>query len=68
MIIVKKIEVVEGYNDKNKITKNDPNHDKVEEENLEEYPTHEGINVLQVVAHSMFEIKSFSRSNWRHDH
>ena len=43
-------EVVEGYNDENRSTKDDPNHHNVEEENLEDSLTHEDINVLQVVA------------------
>ena len=45
-----KFEVIEGYNDENRSTKDDPNHHNVEEENLEDSPTHKDINVLQVVA------------------
>ena len=41
-----KIEVVEGYNDENRSTKDDHIHDNVEEDPL----THEDINILQVVA------------------
>ena len=45
-----KFEFVEGYNDENRSTKDDPNHHNVEEENSEDSLTHEDINVLQVVA------------------
>ena len=45
-----KFEVIEGYNDENRSTKDDPNHHNVEEENSEDSLTHEDINVLQVVA------------------
>ena len=41
-----KIEVVEGYNDENRSSTDDPNHDNVEEEKIEDSLKHEGINSL----------------------
>ena len=50
MTNMKKNEVVEGYNDENRSTKDDPNHHNVEEENSEDSLTRKDIKVLQVVA------------------